>query len=114
MRTEQSALTGDVDDVLARQLREANPQLTLVFGSVERLEDPDKKGVLKKAVPECEIVGCSTAGEISDEGVFENSIVLTGVHFDKTCVKIASAERDGMDLPSTPGPRWDADSTQRT
>lgn len=32
MRTEQSVLTGDVDGVLVRQLREVDPQLTFVFG----------------------------------------------------------------------------------
>jgi hypothetical protein len=75
----------------------AGPQLVLVFASVEILADPATATVLQAAFPDAEVVGCSTAGEISDAGVSDDSCVVTGVRFDDpTCLEVAVAELGDM------------------
>jgi hypothetical protein len=44
----------------------------------ERIQD------IKKSYPEAEIIGCSTAGEISGTRVLDNSLVCTAVEFEHT------------------------------
>jgi len=46
------------------------------------------------------IVGCSTAGEICGNRVFDDTLVATGIRFDRTRVQLAS-----IDLRSVPGSR---------
>src|SRR5688572_26751837 len=38
------------------------------------------------------IIGCSTAGEISADGVSDDSFSIVAIHFDSTDVKVAQAE----------------------
>jgi len=53
---------------------------------------------LRKRYPKSIIAGCSTAGEISDVTVKDNSISLTAIQFQKTTVKKVSVKIDNMDL----------------
>ena len=57
------------------------PQLVLVFGSVALISDPQVLQALLSAFPDAELAGCSTAGEIADEGVLDDHLVLTALHF---------------------------------
>lgn len=59
-----------------------NPQLVLVFGSVDALKGAGE--VLAQVFPGAHRLGCSTAGEISNAGVTDGSLVVTAVQFDST------------------------------
>ncbi|MEI7614662.1 MAG: FIST N-terminal domain-containing protein [Betaproteobacteria bacterium] len=79
-------------------LAELGPQLLLVFGSVSCLRSPDYFAQLQGAFPGVPLVGCSTAGEISDRGVSEQSCVLTAVKFQgDVAVRVVEAAIASMD-----------------
>lgn len=61
--------------------------LVLVFGRRQLLENANRFDEIKSFYPAAEIVLCSTAGEILDVEVFDDTIVTTAVHFEKTVIK---------------------------
>src|SRR5580693_8088494 len=65
-------------------------QLVLVFGGRSALETPGLIDSVRHAYTDAQIVGCSTAGEIDDEHVSDDSLVVTAVHFDHSCVRCAA------------------------
>ncbi|MEZ4179981.1 MAG: FIST N-terminal domain-containing protein [Candidatus Doudnabacteria bacterium] len=67
------------------------PQLVLVFGGRKVLEDPAHYQEIKDFYPEANILMCSTAGEIIDTMVYDDSLALTAIHFEKTTLQIAKA-----------------------
>jgi len=62
-------------------------QLVLVFGSPESITQPEVYEYLKKTYPHADIVFSSTAGEILNESVYDNSAVVTAIEFEKTTIK---------------------------
>ncbi|MBL8482292.1 MAG: FIST C-terminal domain-containing protein [Rhodocyclaceae bacterium] len=64
------------------QLAAGHPQLVLAFGAPEWFADAAFVARLRAALPEAQLAGCSTAGEISSSGVSERACVLTGLRFD--------------------------------
>lgn len=60
------------------------PTLVLAFGSVAALQA--SAPALQAAFARSHLVGCSTAGEISGEGVADDSLVVTALHFENTPV----------------------------
>lgn len=72
-----------------------SPQLVLVFASLEAMKELDTDA-LKQAVPGAQWVGCSTAGEISSHGVSDQTMVFTGLRFDKPAFQVASVSYTGM------------------
>ena len=72
------------------------PQLVLVFGSVALISDPHVLQALRSAFPDAELAGCSTAGEITDEGVLDDRLVLTAVHFKNRGFMVATTDLHGM------------------
>lgn len=72
---------------------ELNPEkcrLVLVFGSSESIIKPDVYGYLRSLYPHADIVFSSTAGEILDDSVYDDTVVVTAIEFEKTtinCVK---------------------------
>lgn len=79
-------------DKIAQRPISAN--LLLIFGSTEILKHPDWIGDLKKSYPEAMLVGCSTAGEICDTSVFDDSLVLTAIEFEHTKIQGELAKID--------------------
>jgi hypothetical protein len=65
-------------------------QLVLVFGSSDLLVNPDHIQYLKDIYPNADLVFASTAGEIINDGVFDNSIVATAVELEKSSLKCVS------------------------
>lgn len=70
------------------------PQLLLVFGSASWLQA--LAPLLAAQFGQAHRLGCTTAGEISSEGVSEDNCVVTAVHFDSTQVRLASTRLSGM------------------
>jgi hypothetical protein len=64
-----------------------NVQLVLVFGSRSNLKERKSLDRIREAYPNADILGCSTAGEIFDTQVTDDSIVSTAVSFKKTSVR---------------------------
>ena len=70
------------------------PQLVLAFGGREVVKSQERYDEIKKMYPESHIVSCSTSGEIIDTAVYDDSISLTAVHFEKTDLKFAQVSID--------------------
>jgi len=90
MKTEQIVIH-DASELGGRlaALQAIAPQWVLAFGSPALLSRPETGPTLRAAFPDAVLLGCSTAGEICDRGVDDDSCVLTAVHFDK--VRVAGA-----------------------
>jgi hypothetical protein len=71
------------------------PQWVIALGSVEALKAGGR--ALALAFPDAARMGCSTAGEISAQGVTDGTLVVTAVAFDKAHVKQVSTVLGGMD-----------------
>jgi len=71
--------------------------LVLVFGSTALLKDQTLFHTVRKNYPNADLLMNSTAGEIIDTHVNDETLSLTAIHFEKTklktaCVKIQNAE----------------------
>lgn len=69
-------------------LNDAN--LVLVFGDKQCIKHRHVLDKIKKSYPNAIRCGCSTAGEICDSEVFDNTVVVTAMKFEKTKVKLSS------------------------
>ncbi|MEQ9365334.1 MAG: FIST N-terminal domain-containing protein [Leptospirales bacterium] len=65
--------------------------LVLVFGSRERMEDPQTIDDLRRLFGDAILFGCSTAGEIEDSCVLDDSVVATAIRFERASVRVESA-----------------------
>ncbi len=97
-------LSSDVAKVMA-PLAAIQPQLVLVFASVELMTNDSFMKTVQAAVPNARWAGCSTAGEISVNGVGEHTAVFTAVRFDKTPFRIVRAELQGIEDSEAAGDR---------
>ena len=70
--------------------------LVLAFGSVKRFSEGKLQGFLKSRYPTAQVVGCTTSGEISPNGVFDDSIQITAIHWEKTVQRVAHTKMSGM------------------
>ncbi len=64
-------------------------QLVLVFGATALLQDPGLVEAIGKFYPAAHILGCSTSGEICGVQVSDDSLVVTGIHFEHTQLRTA-------------------------
>jgi len=96
MKVQQTtfAQTPSADDLAP--LAAIAPQLILVFGSVSALTAPDLLPTLVGAFGSAAMAGCSTAGEIGQQGVTDNQLVVSAVHFDHPGLRAATTELSGM------------------
>jgi hypothetical protein len=62
-------------------------QLVLAFGSSELLVDTTNFNYLRSLYPNADIVTSSTAGEIIQDGVYDNSIVATAIELENSSLK---------------------------
>ncbi len=74
----------------------ASANLVLVFGSVKRFNEGKLPSFLKGRYPTAQIVGCTTSGEISPNGVFDDSIQITAIQWEKTVQRVAQTKMSGM------------------
>lgn len=69
--------------------------LVLVFGSVKRFSEGKLQGFLKSRYPTAQIVGCTTSGEISANGVTDESIQISAIQWEKTIQRVAQVKMSG-------------------
>jgi hypothetical protein len=74
----------------------AKVQLVLGFGSRQLLETKPVYNTLSTIYPSAQIVLCSTAGEIFNDKVYDDSVSITAIEFDKTVVSTHSVEIDNF------------------
>ncbi|MDR2220563.1 MAG: FIST C-terminal domain-containing protein [Methylobacillus sp.] len=90
MLIRQEAVTGDQS---LKDLPKTSPlssaSLVLVFGSVKRFGDPKLAATLKARYPSAQVIGCTTAGEISNTGVYDDSLQITAIQWERTTMRVA-------------------------
>jgi hypothetical protein len=74
----------------------ASANLVLVFGSVKRFNEGKLQSTLKARYPVAQIVGCTTSGEISPSGVYDDSIQITAIQWHKVMQRVAQAKSSNM------------------
>ena len=74
----------------------AAANLVLVFGSVKRFNEGKLQSTLKARYPVAQIVGCTTSGEISPAGVYDDSVQITAVQWQKVMQRVAQAKSASM------------------
>lgn len=82
-----------------------NASCVLVFGDIAYFKDADFSAKLLSAYPGAAILGCSTAGEISNAGVNDGSCVLTAIQFDSTTTRLVSSRLSNMNDSQAAGVR---------
>ncbi len=70
------------------------PNLVLAFGAVSALQH--SASALARVFPQAIRAGCSTAGEISSQGVQDGGLVVTALRFEKSRVAQVSTTLDTM------------------
>ena len=65
-------------------------QLALLFGSRAALEDADSIASIRRQFPSATLLGCSTAGEIHDNRIYDDTVSVTAVRFESTRIAGAS------------------------
>jgi hypothetical protein len=65
------------------------PQLVFVFGGREQISNEQHFASLRSMYPDSHILTCSTAGEILGTRVYDRTLCVTAVHFEKTQLQFA-------------------------
>lgn len=74
-----------------------SPDLILIFGGSKVIASTTIVSQLKEQHPNSIITGCSTSGEIGGVSVYDDSLVLTAVQFDKTNLVLEEVQLDSPD-----------------
>ncbi|MGL4995375.1 MAG: FIST signal transduction protein [Deefgea sp.] len=81
------------------------PQWLLVFASRALLTDPECFATLRQLCPTAALLGCSTAGEISGDGVDDDSCFITAIHWPYGVPHTAVTQLNGMEDSEAAGQR---------
>ncbi|MDY7537070.1 FIST N-terminal domain-containing protein [Undibacterium sp. RTI2.1] len=97
MKTQQVVvkLDSDFEKILSTIFDDA-PDLVLVFGAVPFFTSANFPPSVKKRFPEAIILGCSTAGEIAVDRVYDDIVALTTVKFSNTTLRSVSTPITNM------------------
>lgn len=79
------------EDILPKNFQET-PQIVFLFGARIFLEDESFFQRIRSEFTDSTLVLCSTAGEIAGQHVYDNSVVLTAIYFEKTNIQFAESE----------------------
>ena len=94
MRVEQQhwSSKGSWEGSVEKRCRDA--QLVMVFGATSRIRDAALWSELRAKWPSARIVACSTAGEIAETSVRDDSVVATAIQFERSRAMVASVKLD--------------------
>lgn len=87
------------------RLESHGADLLLLFGSVELITAPGLSDTLRNRFPRAQQLGCSTAGEITPEGVDDGTCSITAIKFDRDALTEGSTRLSGMDHSIAAGER---------
>ncbi len=94
-----------IESAVLAPLAAINPQWVTVFGSVSYFTDTGFMDALRAVFPAAVVLGCSTAGEISNDGVGDGSCVVTAANMGKAVLRAADTTLVGMDDSMAAGVR---------
>ncbi len=81
-----------------------SPQTLIhIFASPKFINNPEPIDELCKHYPNSKIIGCSTAGEIAGEFIYDNSISVSVTRFKHTTIEITSTEISSAEESFTAG-----------
>lgn len=83
-------------DAAAGRFDDISPQLVLVFAAIEQFAQSPLAALLQQQFPDALLLGCSTAGEISANGVDDGSCNLTAIQFNATPLRSATTTLASM------------------
>ncbi len=86
-------------------LADTKPDLLLVFAAVNHFSAADFAKELRSGFPDAALLGCSTAGELTSEGVDDGTCTLTALNFNQTKLIQAHTTLAGMDDSYAAGER---------
>lgn len=69
----------------------------LVFGSVNRFNERGFAKTLRKRYPEAHIIGCTTSGEITSDGVYDDSVHITAMKWERSTLRFISKPVNSME-----------------
>ncbi|MBF0422897.1 MAG: FIST C-terminal domain-containing protein [Magnetococcales bacterium] len=81
---------GRLQEQPLREMATLNPQLVLVFGSAAAMAQPAMHPILRRVFADAHLMGCSTAGEIAQDKVFDGACVVTAIGFQDTTLRLAT------------------------
>lgn len=87
MKTSQQILKAKSDSI---DTSGVDPNLILVFGGSKVIAEHPALTTLRNTFPKAIMAGCSTSGEIGGENVYDDTLSVTYVHFDKTELRFNS------------------------
>ncbi len=96
MQTTQIHLNALGDIAQLSPLTQLEPDLIVVFGAINYFESPQLATTLATLAPTSAVIGCSTAGEIAVDRVYDQSCIVTAVKFANTHVSAVTTEITGM------------------
>ncbi len=107
MKTEQIVIRkpADFNSAKLQPLNKNNPQIIFAFADCNFFEDPGFAKKLKAEFPNANVIGCSTAGEIVNDGITSGSLVLTAATFKNPKIKLASEVSKGIEDSEAMGHR---------
>jgi len=110
MKTQQIQISelSDLAPALATLDSPISAQLALLFGSRELLGEPALFQHIQSSCPNALLVGCSTAGEITRNGIADNTAVLTLAQFDQVELTITTTDLADMEDSRAAGQRLGA------
>ncbi len=98
MKTEQIQLNPKSDfDKEIQKITAIKPNFVMLFGAYVHFESTGLALKISEIFPNALVVGCSTAGEISNDGVFDDTMVVTGCRFNNPNFKPVWAEISDME-----------------
>jgi len=104
MKVRQAVFTV-LDNSTLAAFAEIQPNLVLAFAAPGFFTNHDLASWLASAFPHARRIALSTAGEISTQGVTDNSVVVTAIDLEKTPFRIASTTIAGMEDSEDAGKR---------
>jgi hypothetical protein len=83
--------------------RRERAQLVLAFGAPRSIRDAGTWYELRARWPNARIVGCSTAGEIAETQVRDESLVATALSFERSDIQVAHVDVAGIEQSAIAG-----------
>lgn len=89
MKTFSQHLTSPLEDLPKINFPESETDLVFIHGTPFSLEDPHLLENFRVKFPNAAILGCSSAGEVVNGNVYDNSIIFSALNFEHSWVRSA-------------------------